>query len=242
MATLFISDLHLDESRPAVTHALLDFLHRNAGLCQALYILGDLFEVWIGDDDDHPLGTRVSRALKAFQTAGSHVFLMHGNRDFLLGERFCQSAGATLLQDPTTISLSGKKTLLLHGDSLCTEDNDYQAFRAKVREPSYQRDLLAQPLEERRKLAKQLRQMSHEANSNKAADIMDVTASAVIATFEQHQARTMIHGHTHRPARHVVTLQNSVAERIVLGDWSSHGWYIKAVEGEIDLLKFKIRQ
>jgi UDP-2,3-diacylglucosamine hydrolase len=240
VANLFISDLHLDESRPAITHALLDFLHNHAGKCESLYILGDLFEAWIGDDDDAPLATHIARALRAFQATGSRVFLMHGNRDFLLGAQFCAQADATLLSDPTVIRLEGRQCALMHGDSLCTDDQEYQSFRSMVREPAYQAELLSKPLQERRELAAQMRAMSSEATSNKAADIMDVNESAVAKAMETQKASLLIHGHTHRPARHVVALQDRVAERLVLGDWAKYGWYICAQDGSVDLIKFKI--
>ena len=215
MVTLFISDLHLDESRPAVTHALFDFLHCIAGQCHALYILGDLFESWIGDDDDAPLCDHVRLALRALSATGPRVYFMHGNRDFLVGEEFCRRSGVILLPEPTCIDLCGEKTILLHGDSLCTKDTDYQSFRARVRDQDFQAEILAQPLQQRRELATQLRDMSADATSNKAADIMDVTPEEVVDMMHQHGAGRLIHGHTHRPARHQVALDNRTGERIV---------------------------
>ncbi len=240
MTSLFISDLHLDESRPEVTHALLNFLHRAAGECKALYILGDLFESWIGDDDESPLSSRVSRALKAFHATGSDVYFMHGNRDFLVGEAFCERSAVILLPEPYTFDLAGHKTMLLHGDSLCTQDQAYQTFRKQVRDPAYQARILTEPLEERRKLALKMRDMSAEATSNKPADIMDVTESEVQSVMESHGSTLLIHGHTHRPQRHPLNLSHGPSERIVLGDWHRSSHYLRVSDNEIDLIRFQI--
>jgi UDP-2,3-diacylglucosamine hydrolase len=236
-STLFISDLHLDTARPAITAALATFLDLHRG-CERLYILGDLFEAWIGDDDDSPLAAEVADLLRRFTAGGATLAIMRGNRDFLLGEAFCRSVGAQLLPDPMVIDLYGEPTLLLHGDSLCTDDVQYQAFRRTARDPAWQADLLARPLAERRDLADQLREMSREANSNKAEDIMDVAPAAVHAIMNEHGVRQMIHGHTHRPARH----EEAAGRRWVLGDWDSQGWAIEASAGDIRLYSFPINQ
>ncbi|MCB1675347.1 MAG: UDP-2,3-diacylglucosamine diphosphatase, partial [Halioglobus sp.] len=199
--TLFISDLHLDASRPGITRALDDFLRRNTE-CERLYILGDLFEAWIGDDDDRPLVAAVAELLRRFTAAGPRLYLMQGNRDFLLGANFCRRVGAQLLPDPSLIDLYGTPTLLLHGDSLCTGDSQYQAFRRTARDPAWQVELLARSLQERRALAAQLRGMSQQANSNKAQDIMDVAPQEVERVMRKYGVSQLIHGHTHRPARH----------------------------------------
>ena len=234
-STAFISDLHLDSARPAVTRALVEFLatqtHR-----ERLYILGDLFEAWIGDDDDSPIAVEVAGILSGFSAAGPELFIMQGNRDFLLGEAFCRAAGAQLLPDPTVIDLYGAPTLLLHGDSLCTMDQDYQAFRATTRDPDWQAQLLSRSLQERRTLAGQLRGMSREANSNKAQDIMDVTPSEVEKVMRDRGVRQLIHGHTHRPAQHSM----ATGTRWVLGDWASKGWAIEASPDIINLYNFDI--
>jgi UDP-2,3-diacylglucosamine hydrolase len=235
--TFFISDLHLDPARPAVSAALADFLHRHRD-CERLFILGDLFEAWVGDDDDAPLATATAALLRDFSDAGPELAIMVGNRDFLLGEQFCQRAGARLLPDPTVIDLYDTPTLLLHGDSLCTGDAEYQAFRKTARDPQWQAELLSRPLEERRALAAQLRAMSKEANSNKAEDIMDVTPSEVQAMMRDHGVTRMIHGHTHRPHCH----EESTGTRWVLGDWDQRGWAIEASAGEIELYNFNIFQ
>jgi len=235
--TWFISDLHLDPERPAVTRALGEFLdaHRD---CDALYILGDFFEAWVGDDDDTPLALEIEDRLAAFSAAGPRLYLMQGNRDFLLGEDFCRRAGASLLPDPSVIDLYGTPVLLMHGDSLCTADQEYQTFRQMARSPEWQVELLSRPLAERRALASQLRNMSQQANSNKAEDIMDVTLAEVEQALLQHNVNCMIHGHTHRPRHHT----HDHGERWVLGDWGPLGWAIEAKPGAIRLINFDINQ
>jgi UDP-2,3-diacylglucosamine hydrolase len=233
--TLFISDLHLDSSRPAVTRALAGFLQQHHG-CDALYVLGDLFEAWLGDDDDSPLAAEVATLFKDFTASGTPLYLMQGNRDFLLGQDFCHAVGAQLLPDPTVIELYGQPTLLMHGDSLCTADEGYQEFRKTARDPAWQAEILGHTLDERRAFAVTLRAMSKDANSNKADDIMDVSPATVTSEMENHQVRQLIHGHTHRPARHDI----ATGTRWVLGDWESHGWYIRADSEEIILNNFII--
>lgn len=233
----FISDLHLDDSRPWVTDAFEAFLEENieAG---ALYILGDLFEAWIGDDDDSPLVDRAAHLLKAFSDGGPRLYLMHGNRDFLIGERFTARVGATLLKDPSVVSELDRDLLLMHGDSLCTRDEDYQAFRAQARSREWQEQVLAQPLATRRELAAQLRTVSRDAGSRKADDIMDVTQREVLRVMEDAGTSTLIHGHTHRPGRH----EHAGGERWVLGDWDSKGWYLRLDIGGPNLIDFNIIQ
>jgi UDP-2,3-diacylglucosamine hydrolase len=233
--TLFISDLHLDSSRPAVTRALAGFLQQHHG-CDALYVLGDLFEAWLGDDDDSPLAAEVAALFKDFTASGTPLYLMQGNRDFLLGQDFCHAVGAQLLPDPTVIELYGQPTLLMHGDSLCTADGGYQEFRKTARDPAWQAEILGHTLDERRAFAVTLRAMSKDANSNKADDIMDVSPTTVTSEMENHQVRQLIHGHTHRPARHDI----ATGTRWVLGDWESHGWYIRADSEAIILNNFII--
>ena len=235
--TLFISDIHLDPARPAVTAALAHFLQQNRD-CEALYILGDIFEAWVGDDDDAPLAVEIADLFRTYTAAGPDLYLMVGNRDFLLGEAFCTAVGASLLPDPTVINLYGRATLLLHGDSLCTGDAEYMKFRAMARSPEWQAQLLASSLEERRTLAAQLRAASKDASSNKAEDIMDVTPSEVDRVMAEADVSLMIHGHTHRPARHQVTY----GERVVLGDWETKGWYVEATSSSLELIDFVIDQ
>lgn len=222
MTTLFISDLHLDASRPATLRAFLSFLDGPALRAEALYILGDLFEAWVGDDDDSPLADAVREGLSQL-TRHVPVYLMHGNRDFLIGDDFCLSTNSLLLADPTVIDLHGRQALLMHGDTLCTADADYLAFREQVRNPAWQQALLDKPLAERRQIAAQLREGSREASSNKPEDIMDVTAAEVDRVMAEHNIDLLIHGHTHRPATHSVTC----GTRMVLGDWDTQGWLIR---------------
>lgn len=220
--TLFISDLHLDSGRPEITQLFLAFLER-ARSAEALYILGDLFEAWIGDDDDSELAQTVRTALRSLSAHGSPVFLLHGNRDFLLGEAFAQQAGVTLLDDPTVIDLYGTRTLIMHGDLLCTDDHAYQQFRAQVHAPAWQQAVLAKPLSERRQLAATLRGESQQANAAKGMELMDVNEQTVFQTMREHGVRHLIHGHTHRPAVHDFELDGAPARRIVLGDWYDQG-------------------
>jgi UDP-2,3-diacylglucosamine hydrolase len=236
-STLFISDLHLDSARPAVTRALASFL-RAHGHCEHLYILGDLFEAWLGDDDDAPLAAEVAAMLGEFTAAGPSLWIMQGNRDFLLATAFCERVGARLLADPTIIDLYGEPTLLMHGDSLCTADTDYQAFRVSARNPGWQAELLGRSLDERRMLASQMRGMSAAATGNKAEDIMDVSTDEVARVMTEQGVRQLIHGHTHRPARH----EEPGGVRWVLGDWDQQGWVLSANDEDITLYSFDIYQ
>jgi len=223
MGALFISDLHLDPERPAITALFMDLLARRTGQTEALYILGDLFEAWLGDDDDGALGREVAAALKQRVEQGVTVYLMHGNRDFLLGGGFAAASGAQLLPEALVIDLYGSPTLIMHGDTLCTDDVDYQAFRAQVRSPQWRAQALALPLAQRRLLAKQLRQDSQTAIQQKAAAITDVNPQAVLEVMREHGVRQLIHGHTHRPALHDFMLDGEPARRLVLGDWYAQG-------------------
>jgi len=237
VTTLFISDLHLEESRPDITGAFLGFLKTHAMGVERLYILGDFFEAWIGDDERTPLQEQVAAALREVRDSGTEIFLMHGNRDFLIGNDYCERAGATLLDDPTVIDLYGTPALLMHGDSLCTADVEYQKFRANMRNPQMQKMMLARPLEDRQQMARQLRQMSMAKNQGKAEDIMDVTPEEVVRELEHHGVQLMIHGHTHRPAIHDLEANGEPARRIVLGDWDTHVWWLEARSGQEPELK-----
>ena len=240
MRTLFISDLHLHESRPQLTRAFFHFLHTQALGAEKLYILGDFFDAWIGDDDDNPLNSQVAEELKKLNDTGTQIFLMHGNRDFLMGEKFAAQAGATMLAEGTVINLYQYPTLLLHGDQLCTGDTDYIKFRQQVRSPQWQQQVLSQPLNARRALAAQLREKSQEMNSLKSEGIMDVTQSEVVKVMQQAGVRRLIHGHTHRPARHQLEIDGEPAERIVLGDWHNKAWAIIADEKSLELISWDI--
>jgi len=236
--TLFISDLHLDASSPEIQMQFIRFLQEDAKDSDALYILGDLFEVWLGDDDDNP---HHQQTISALQKLGRQtpVFIQHGNRDFLLGETFAKTSHVTLLPDPVTIDLYGETVLIMHGDLLCTDDIDYQQFRIQVRDPVWQQGILQQPLDQRRNLARNLREKSAQSTQQKAEDIMDVNEKTVHDYLNNAHATTLIHGHTHRPAIHEFTLGNKKAKRIVLGDWynqgsvlrySSDGYRLEALE------------
>ncbi len=238
--TLFVSDLHLHESRPEVTRGFYRFLQEQAAHANELYILGDFFDVWIGDDDDQPLVGEVAAELHKISSQGVNIYLMHGNRDFLMGENFSAACGAQLIPDPHCIDLNGRPTLLMHGDSLCTDDESYMAFRAMVRSNKWQSEFLAQPLAVRRKIAQDLRERSKSMNSSKAEDIMDVTPDEVVGAMESEGTDLLIHGHTHRPDRHQLNVNGKPAERIVLGDWHDEGWCLRAEGSELLLESFKL--
>jgi len=220
MTTLFISDLHLDPSRPEIIATFRRFIAEEAVNADALYILGDLFEAWIGDDADDETGKQFVAAMRPLREARKPCFYMHGNRDFLLGERFAREAGMTLLPDPSIINLYGTPTLLMHGDSLCTDDAAYQAFRQQSRAPAWQRAFLARSIAEREAFARQAREESRRyTRDNANAAIMDVNEGAVADAMRAAGVKRLIHGHTHRPATHSFDLNNTPATRIVLGDW-----------------------
>ncbi len=216
--TLFISDLHLSQERPQKLALFHDFLTAARG-CDGLYILGDLFEVWLGDDDDTPPNTEVLAALRDFSDSGTPLWVMRGNRDLLLNNGFSTTTGAQLLPDPSCIELYGESTLLMHGDLLCTRDMDYLAFRAMAHEPHFQSSFLARPLADRRTIAAGFREYSVTAMQDKPEEIMDVEADAVAARMQQAGVRSLIHGHTHKPGRHEFELDGQAARRTVLGDW-----------------------
>ena len=220
--TLFISDLHLQPDTPEIAQGFLDYLAR-LETCQPaverLFLLGDIFEVWVGDDYRNDFTDSMSAALKRIAERGTAIFFMHGNRDFLVGETFAAEAGVTLLPDPSVIELDGERVLLMHGDSMCTRDEAYMKFRAMTRDPQWQAQILAMPLEQRLALAQSLRMQSGETNSEKDEAIMDVTPEEVVREMREHDVRTLIHGHTHRPAVHELEIDGEPARRIVLGDW-----------------------
>ena len=240
MATFFISDLHLAEERPAITEAFEAFLKTTAAGADALYILGDFVDAWIGDDDDSDFAERIKKSLADYANAGTPVHFMHGNRDFLIGEQFAREAHVELLPDPSVVDLYGKQILLMHGDSLCTGDLEYKQFRQQVRSPQWQAGVLAMPLAQRRQMAVQLRAQSKSMSSMKAEDIMDVSPEEVLLTLRQHNVNTLIHGHTHRPNRHALTMDGAPGERIVLGDWEEQGWYLQATPEATVLVDFEI--
>lgn len=227
---LFISDLHLCASRPLITDDFLTWLNKSASQADALYILGDFFEYWAGDDvldassEDADMYRNVAKALKTLAQRGTLVYLMHGNRDFLIGERFCQESGATLLADPSVVELYGQPVLLSHGDALCTDDTDYMAFKAQVREADWQSQFLAQPLSQRLAFIADARSRSDAQKSVKSMNIMDVNQIAVTECLKEYNTPPLfIHGHTHRPKQHAHNVDGKVVVRWVLGDWYEHG-------------------
>jgi UDP-2,3-diacylglucosamine hydrolase len=226
--TLFISDLHLDEARPEATARFERFLGEVATGADALYILGDLFEYWVGDDSvELALPARACAALRE-AAARIPTRFMHGNRDFLVARGFSEATGVALIGDPTIVDLYGTRTLLLHGDTLCTDDHAYQAFRARVRDPAWQAAALAQPLGTRVAIAQQMRLESEGAKQGKATDIMDVSPAAVEKAFADSGCDVMIHGHTHRPGRHAYRVAGRERVRWVLPDWYGAGGYLEA--------------
>lgn len=236
MKTLFVSDLHLDASSPAVARQFLDFLASEARAADALYILGDLFEAWVGDDDDGELARAVAPALRAVQEAGTPVAFIRGNRDFLLGPDYAARCGMRLLPDPCVVPLRGEPTLLLHGDLLCSDDTAYLALRRQMRDPAWQSHFLAQPLATRRGFARQARAASQAHQQSMPLDVGDATSTAVEAMFARYGVGRMIHGHTHRPKRHVHHVAGRDCERIVLGDWYEQGSVLRLHDdGRFDL-------
>lgn len=239
MQSLFISDLHLGHHVPEIVQGFFRFLSNQAAKADQLYILGDFFDAWIGDDDDDALVTEIKNHLREY--AQTHqVFFLHGNRDFLIGEQFARDTGVTLLPETHLIDINGKKALIMHGDTLCTQDVEYLKFRAMVRNPAWQQQVLGLPLPQRRQMAADLRQKSKSMNAMKAEDIMDVTPEEVEEVIRNTNVDLLIHGHTHRPARHALSLDGTAAERWVLGDWGDTGWYLAAKNNELNLIQFDL--
>jgi UDP-2,3-diacylglucosamine hydrolase len=235
LKTLLISDLHLDPASPAIARQFLAFLDEQARAARALYILGDLFEAWLGDDDPAPASREIVAALQRLTDTGVPCFVMRGNRDFMLGERFCADTGATLLEDGSIVELEGERVLLLHGDRLCTDDVSYQRFRRVVRNPAALWLLRHMSLERRQALARKMREGSRMHVTATPQEIMDVNADAVAAAFRRSGVRTMIHGHTHRPAIHSLEVDGEPRRRIVLGDWYTQGSVLEVSPGGFEL-------
>ena len=233
----FISDLHLEESNSGVVEGFIAYL-ASLNARDDLYILGDLFEVWIGDDFQDPLIESVEVAIRA---CPANVYLMHGNRDFLIGRDFASRANISLLDDPTRISIAGEPVLLMHGDSLCTRDEAYIAIRSQLRDPAFQAQLMAQPIDARRQIAANARQESTNHKQQTAMEIMDVTPNEVNRIMTAHGVRTLIHGHTHRPMDHQSEGSTGDLRRIVLGDWGKSGWHAVAdADGDLTLSSFPL--
>lgn len=222
---LFIADLHLDPQRPATLALFIDFCRQRARQAEALYILGDFLEIWWGDDDPAEAYQAVFDALRAL-SADTRIFLMHGNRDFMIGQALAERCGFQLIDEPWPLDAGGKKAMLIHGDSLCTDDVEYQQFRQMVRNPQWQQQVMQKSLEERHALAQSIRAQSKSMTALKAEDIMDVNPEATRAFFIEHGIDLLIHGHTHRPAFHDLDIDGRPVQRIVLGDWGEKGNYL----------------
>ena len=235
MRSLYISDLHLSDDRPEANERFFAFMEGEASRAGELYVLGDLFEYWVGDDDlDDPFNAVLAGFFRRFTAGGGKLFLLHGNRDFLVGERFSAATGARLLADP---ALAGD-TLLMHGDTLCTDDHDYQSWRRTARSAEWQREFLAKPLAERRRVVRGLREKSKEVIQAKPADIMDVNEDAVREALRRHGATRLVHGHTHRPGRHELEVDGRRCERWVLPDWYGAGGYLEISDGKGRLVRW----
>lgn len=238
MATLFIADLHLQTEEPAITAGFLRFLRGEAKSADALYILGDLFEAWIGDDDPNPLHREMAAAVHALVDSGVPCYFIHGNRDFLIGKRYARESGMTLLPEEQVLDLYGRKVLIMHGDTLCTDDIGYLAFRAKVHTPWIQKVFLALPLFIRNRISARMRAGSKAANSSKSMTIMDVNPQAVVRVMEKHDVQWLIHGHTHRPDVHSLIANGQPAHRVVLGAWHTEGSMVKVTPEGVELIAF----
>ena len=236
MSIFFISDLHLEQNKPHLTKAFENFINSKVNSHDELFILGDFFEQWIGDDNEDNFIKGIKNILKLKTAEGLKIYFMHGNRDFLIGDKFCKDVGAKLLKDPFIFNLNGKKIMLMHGDSLCTDDKDYQEFRNLVRNKDWQKDFLSKDLKERKEVAKSLREISSLENKTKDEAIMDVNQDEVLRIIENHSIDVLIHGHTHRPYIHD---ENGVP-RMVLGDWDDFLWFIETSKGDLNLVKEKI--
>lgn len=237
MRRLFISDLHLSPAVPELAQAFRDFMKEHAVKAEELYILGDFFDAWIGDDEDDDFYLALIRDIKAYSDQGLKIYFQHGNRDFLVGLAFAESAGLSLLPETQVIEIGSHRVLLMHGDTLCTDDREYMAFRAQVRNPQWQQQILGLPLQQRRVMAAQLRAQSQSMNSNKAEDIMDVNAEAVSSTMDSHSANILLHGHTHRPNTHEL----DQGTRMVLGDWGKFVWYASSDGSDLSLHHYLIQ-
>ena len=235
MTTLFISDLHLEADRPDIGKQFLRFLETDASQAEDLYILGDLFEAWVGDDDPNTHYFAIKRALRNLTDHGIPVYFMHGNRDFMVGKDFANETGVKILDDPYKVTMYGRKTLLSHGDALCLDDVQYQRVRKMVRDPDWQAAMRAKPLKERLRIAQEARRQSLEQTINMSLEIMDVNQDEVKRVIKEHNVDVLLHGHTHRPDIHTVDLGNRTAKRIVLGDWYEQGSVLRWDEDGIDL-------
>ena len=236
MKPRFISDIHLSKNSPHLTAAFKAFLVESKKACSHLFILGDLFEVWIGDDDNNSFHQEIKAALSEFTSNGPETFFMHGNRDFLIGEAFANEVGISILSDPYTLNINGLNVILSHGDFLCTGDVDYMDFRNMVRSEAWQKDFLSKNLDERNEIANSLRSTSKDATSKKSLEITDANPETINDFMQKNQPDIFIHGHTLRPKIH----EGNLFKRVVLGDWDKSGWYLSITENNLDLKEFKI--
>ncbi len=242
MTVRFISDLHLTPERPAIARAFCLYMEQRAPQAEALYILGDFFEYWLGDDAMEPFHENIAAVLKKYTDSGKKLYLMPGNRDFALGQHFLKITGAQWLKDPTLVELYNKNILLMHGDLLCTRDQQYLRYRKIIRNPVILGILRLTPLSYRKKLGLQIRENSRQAKTTKSLEIMDVTNSEVSRFMDKFSVRILIHGHTHRPAIHDVNLTSGSGKRYVLGDWDKKGWELELTEEDIKLHEFVISE
>ena len=236
MKPRFISDIHLSENNPHLTNAFKVFLNESKETCTHLFILGDLFEIWIGDDDNNSFIQDIKETIIDFTLDGPETSLMHGNRDFLIGEAFANEVGISILSDPYTLDINGMKAILSHGDFLCTDDSDYIEFRNKVRSEAWQKDFLSKSIDERNEIANSLRSDSKDATSEKSLEITDANLETVNNFIRENKPNIFIHGHTHRPKIH----EHNLTKRVVLGDWDKCGWYLSIEENSLNLKEFKI--
>ncbi len=239
--TYFIADLHLAQNRPDITACFLRFLKHEAIKAQSLYILGDLFEAWIGDDDDSAYLVTIAKALSTLASFGTDIYYIHGNRDFLLGKKYAKKSAMVLLPEIDLIDLYGQEIVIMHGDTLCTRDIAYQKFRLKSRSWWWQALVKNLPLFVRKKIAADYRKKSAAATAIKSQDIMDVTSDEVVSCLENYQSQLLIHGHTHRPATHNLIANNKQAKRIVLGDWYEQGAWLKVTPTSMELLSSPLK-
>jgi UDP-2,3-diacylglucosamine hydrolase len=240
MRQLFISDLHLWDETPELEQLFHQFMEQQASKADELYVLGDLFEAWIGDDAMDAMAKRVINAFSHFSKQGGKLFFIHGNRDFLLGDEFLKATAGSLLPDPYPITLANQQAVLMHGDSLCTQDKEYIKFRDLVRSKDWQEDFLSRTIDERTKIARDIRQQSSKRGKVLATEISDVTPSEVTTLMQEFNVSLMVHGHTHRQNRHSLTINNQPAERIVLGDWGKTGSVLSIEDNIISLTNFSL--
>ncbi|MEM7431300.1 MAG: UDP-2,3-diacylglucosamine diphosphatase [Pseudomonadota bacterium] len=227
MTTLFVSDLHLEAERPDISEQFMHFLRTEATDCEALYILGDLFEAWVGDDDPNTHYAKIKMEFRKLADSGIPLYFMHGNRDFMIGKQFANETGLQILDDPYPVKMYGQNALLSHGDFMCTDDVQYMRVREMVRNPDWQAAMLAKPLKERLRIAEEARRQSLEQTLNLDMNIMDVNQDEVKKVINEHNVDILLHGHTHRPDVHTVDLGHRKAKRIVLGDWYKHGSVVR---------------